>query len=328
MKMKTIVCTKYGSPDVLQLMEVEKPSPGDGEVLIKIHASSVTTADTMMRKGSPYIGRLFLGLFKPRNTGTGTGFAGEIKAIGKDVGSFSVGDHVFGEVLFGSGTNAEYVCVPEAGVIALMPQNMTFDEAAPVCDGALTSMNFLQSLGKIKPGQKVLINGASGSLGSSAVQLAVHFGAEVTGVCSTSNLELVKSLGADHVIDYTEEDFTKMGKAYDIIYDTVGKSSFSSCQKVLKDHGIFMSPVLGLSLLIQMIWTSLLGGKKAKFSATGVLPVKELRALLDDLIQIIREGKVKSIIDRRLAIGEIVAAHHYVDTGHKKGNVVISMSTD
>lgn len=323
--MKAIVSTGYGAPDVLQLKEVVKPIPGVNEVLIRVKAASVTAADGMMRKGTPYFGRLFIGLLKPKYPTPGTGFAGEIEAVGKDVKLYAVGDRVFGEVVFGPGTHAEYVCAPEDGVLALKPDNLTFEAAAPVCDGALTSMNFLKDVANIQSGQKVLINGASGSLGTAAVQLAKHFGAEVTGVCSTGNIELVKSLGADKVIDYTKEDFTKTGETYDIIYDTVGKSSFSSCKGSLTEKGVFVSPVLGMTLLLQMIRTSIAGSKKAKFSATGVRPVSELRVLLQEIKKLIEAGKLRSIIDRTYALEEIAEAHRYVDKGHKKGNVVIAI---
>ena len=323
--MKAIVSTKYGSPDVLQLKEVEKPIPKDHEVLIRVRAASVTAADGMMRKGIPFYGRLFIGLMRPNNPIPGTGFAGVIEAVGKEVKLFKEGDSVFGETGVGFSTNAEYVCVPEEGVLTTLPNNMSYEEAAPVCDGALTSLSFLKDIGKIQSGQRVLINGASGSLGSSAVQIAKNFGAEVTGVCSTTNLEMVKSLGAEKVIDYTKEDFIKTGQIYDIIFDTVGKSSFSCCKDSLRENGVYLSPVLGLPLLFQMIWTSKVGSKKAKFSATGLRPVSELRALLSELKESIEEGKIKSVIDRSYPLEQTAEAHRYVDKGHKKGNVVITV---
>jgi len=324
-KMKAIVCIKYGSPDVLQLKEVEKPTPKDSEVLIRIYAASVTAADGMIRKGTPFYGRLFIGLMRPKNPIPGTGLAGEIEAVGKDVKLYNEGDQVFGETGLGFGAHAEYVCVPEEGVLAAKPANMTYEEAAPVCDGALTSLSFLKDIGKIQSGQSVLINGASGSLGTAAVQVAKEFGAKVTGVCSTANLEMVKSLGADKVIDYTKEDFTKTGQTYDIIYDSVGKSSFSRCKDSLTQKGVYVSPVLGLPLLLQMIWTSMIGSKKAKFSATGIRPVSELRILLKELKEFIEAGKIKSVIDRRYPLEQIAEAHSYVEKGHKKGNVVITL---
>ncbi|MFT6356782.1 MAG: NADPH:quinone reductase-like Zn-dependent oxidoreductase [Saprospiraceae bacterium] len=323
--MKAIICTKYGSPEVLQLREVEKPTPKDKEVLIKIRVTSVTAADGMMRKGAPYIGRLFLGLTKPKHPITGTGFAGEIVAIGKEVTLFKKGDQVFGESILGAGTNAEFVCVPEDGILAKNPKNRTPEELASICDGPLTSLNFLKKKANIQPGQNVLIIGASGALGTSGVQLAKHFGAKVTGVCSTTNLELVKMLGADKVIDYTVADFTNNGQTYDIIYDAVGKNSFSTCKDSLTQKGVYLSPVLELPLLFQMIKTSIIGTKKAMFDATGMRPVPELRILLQELIEIMVSGNLKTVIDRRYPLAEVAEAHKYVDTGHKKGNIVINV---
>ncbi|MCL4139568.1 UNVERIFIED_CONTAM: hypothetical protein GTU68_029326 [Idotea baltica] len=322
--MKAVVCTQYGSPDVLQLQEVATPIPKDNEVLIKVHAISITAADTMIRKGEPVFGRLFLGLTKPKNPIQGTGFAGVIVDRGNSVLDFQIGDKVFGETGVNFSAHAEYICMDEAGVIAKKPINISFEEAAPICDGALTSLNFLKEMAQIQPGQKVLINGASGSLGTAAIQLAKHFGAEVTGVCSTANLEMVFGLGADKVIDYTKENFPQGKEVYDVIYDAVGKSSFSKCKSALKKGGQYLSPVLDLTLLAQMMWTSIFGNKKAKFSATGLKPIPELRILLNELATYIEEGTVTSIIDRCYDLDEVVDAHRYVDTGHKRGNVVIA----
>lgn len=322
--MKAILTTGYGSPDVLQLEEVAKPEPKDNEVLIKVYAASISTAEGMMRTGKPYIGRLFTGISKPKNSIPGTGFAGIIESIGKTVKLFKKGDQVFGENITSFGTNAEFVCVPEDGVITTKPDYLTFEEAAPVCDGALTSINFLKNIAKIQPGQKVLINGASGSLGTAAVQIAKYYGAVVTGVSSTTNLALVKSLGADEAIDYTKEDFTNSIGKYDIIYDTVGKSSYSASKKALAKNGIYVSPVLGMSLLVDMMCSSIFGKKKAKFSATGLLPVTELNLLLKEVKEIIGAGRLKTIIDKKYPLDRIAEAHTYVDKGHKKGNVVMS----
>ena len=321
--MKTIITTKYGSPDVLKVIEAVKPIPKEDEILIKIKASSVTAADSMMRKGKPYYGRLFIGLTKPKNPVPGTGFAGIIESIGKEVKSFKIGEAVFGEIVLGPGTNCEYVCVPENGVVLSKPSNISFEEAAPVCDGALTSMSFLKDIANVKPGQKILINGASGSLGSAAVQLAKEFGAEVTGVCSRSNIDLVKEFGADYVIDYTKIDFTKESKHYDIIYDTVGTLSFSNCKKVLTRDGLFMSPVLGMPLLFQMMKSGISGRKKAKFSATGLRPVSELNILFKQLKELLKNGAIKTHIDKTYALEEVSKAHQYVDSGRKKGNIVL-----
>ena len=320
--MKAIISTKYGTPEILQLQEVNKPTPKDKEVLVKIHAASITTAETMMRTGYPLIGRLFMGLTKPKNPISGTGFAGIIESVGKQVKSFNVGDKVFGESLKTFGTYAEYVCVEEEGIIVLKPDNISYEEAAVVGDGHVTSLNFLKKLAKIRAHQSVLIIGASGSLGTAAVQLAKHFGAKVTGVCSTKNIELVKSLGADNVIDYTKVDFSKNELTYDIIYDTVGKSFFTICKKSLTEKGIYMSPVLDFGLLFQVMLTSIFGGKKAMFSATGTLPENTIRLFFQEIKELMEIGKIKSIIDKRYSLEKIPDAHRYIDKGHKRGNIV------
>lgn len=320
--MKAIVLTRYGSPENLVVREISKPVPKENEVLIKVAATTATTADTMMRKATPFISRFFLGFFRPRKAVTGTGFAGEIVEVGKNVSRFELGDQVFGETGTDFGANAEYIALSEEGVIEKLPSQLSLEEAATLTDGPLTSLNFLKSLGKIKGGQKVLINGASGSLGTAAVQLARYYGAEVTGVSSAKNAELVKSLGADKVIDYRSTDFTKAGEQYDLIFDTIGSSSFSKTKKALKQDGLYMSPVLNIGLLFQMIFTAK-SRKKAIFSATGLLPHDELRALLKDLIGIIEGGYLKPVIDRQYPLEKAAEAHKYVDTGRKRGNVVL-----
>ncbi len=330
--MKAIVCTGYGTPDVLKFMEIERPIPKPDELLIKVRATTVTTADTMMRRGIPFYGRIFIGLRRPKHPVPGTGFAGDVEAVGREVKNFKAGDTVFGETGVKFGANAEFVCVPENGVLAKKPANVSYEQAAPVCDGALTALNFLKNLAGIhngngsRPrGKSILINGASGGIGSAAVQLAEHFGTEVTGVSSSANLEMVRTLGAEKVIDYTREDFTASGTTYDVVFDTIGKTSFRACGNALKPGGLYLSPVLGLPLLLQMLWTSRIGkqGKQAKFSATGLRPVSELRGLLTELTGLLQAGKIKSVIDRRYPLEEIPDAHRYVEGGHKKGNVVI-----
>jgi len=323
MQMKAITISQYGAPEVLQIEETAKPTPKPNEVMVRVRAASVTRADTMMRRGSPYIGRLMLGLIKPKYPGIGTGFAGEVAAVGDEVLEFKIGDRVFGESVFGTGTNAEYVCVSEAGVIAKIPHNRSFEEVCCACDGPMTSLNFLRDVGRLKMGQRVLIIGASGSLGSAAVQIANELGAEVNAVCSGDNVAWVKSLGAHRVIDYKLEDLSQWGSQYDVIFDTVGAYSFSQCKALLADNGVYLSPVFGFANLIQMFWTSFVDSKKAKFSATGMRPVNELRGMLDELKGMYEDNRLKSVIDRRYSIEEIVSAHAYVEGGHKKGNVVV-----
>ncbi|HEX9921461.1 MAG TPA: NAD(P)-dependent alcohol dehydrogenase [Anaerolineae bacterium] len=323
--MKAIVYTKYGSPDVLELKEVEKPTPKDNEVLIKIYATTVETTDAIFRQGNNFSARLFTGLFKPKFTRPGGEFAGEIKAVGKDVTRFKEGDQVFGTTAPSFGAHAEYICLPEDGAMAIKPANLTYEEAVSFHPGALTALPNLRDAANIQSGQEVLINGASGSIGTSAVQLAKVFGAEVTGVCSTANVDLVKSLGADKVIDYTKEDFTRTGQTYDIIFDTVGKSSFSQSKRALKPGGIYLTTVITPAILGQMLWTSKFGSKKAKILFAGLRSVSEKNEDLAFFLELVEAGALKPVIDRRYPLEQIAEAHRYVDTGHKKGNVVITV---
>ncbi|NNF32931.1 MAG: NAD(P)-dependent alcohol dehydrogenase [Saprospiraceae bacterium] len=321
--MKAIVARGYGGPEVLEVQNLDIPVPAKNEILIKVHVASATRADTMMLTGKPYFARLFIGLTKPKNPIPGTGFAGEVVGVGSEVGQFNVGDRVFGESLFQFSSNAEYLAIPEDGVILPIPDSMKYEEAASYCDGPLTSYNFLKNLGKIQPDEKVLIIGASGALGTAAVQLSKYFGAEVTGVSSGRNIGMVQSLGADYVIDYTKEDFTTMEKHYDLIYDTVGKSSFKESKKVLSKDGLYLSPVLNFSLLIDVVFTSFSKGKKAIFDATGARKVDELKQFLAELVNIFQEGKLRSVIDRQFPLEKVRQAHEYIVKGHKRGNVVI-----
>lgn len=322
--MQAIEYAQYGAPEVLHLKEVTKPSPKSKEVLIRVYATTVTAADLMMRTGKPYLGRLYTGLTGPKRTILGFEFAGEVVGVGEAVTLFKVGDKVFGGTTT-LGCYAEYVCVSEHDVLTTMPDNISYEEAAPVNGSAITVMNFLKGLGKIQKNQKVLIIGASGGLGTYAVQIAKHFGAEVTGVCSTNNVALVKSLGADNVIDYTREDFTKNGEQYDIIFDTLGKSSFSACKNSLTQNGVYLSAVLDFTLFLQMIGTSIFGGKKAKSSATGMLPVKERLNYFMELKELLSTSKIKTVIDNCYPLSQVAAAHAYVEKGHKKGSIVISV---
>jgi NADPH:quinone reductase-like Zn-dependent oxidoreductase len=323
--MKAIVYTKYGPPEVLQLKEVEKPTPKDNEVLIRIYATVVAAEDPRSRSATfpPLFwlpARIMLGFRKPKNPILGMYLAGEIESVGKDVELFKEGDQVYGYTGTSSGTYAEYACRPEEGGLAIKPANMTYEEAVAVPNGALTALFFLRK-GNIQSGQEVLIYGASGAVGTAAVQLAKYFGAEVTGVCSTTNLELVKSLGADKVIDYTKEDFTKSGQTYDIIFDAVGKSSFSHCKSSLKQRGIYLTAVPTLQELVQMQWTSMTSSKKLIVATSSFSWSSEDLNFLNELI---KAGKITSVIDRRYPLEQIAEAHRYVEKGHKKGNVVIT----
>jgi NADPH:quinone reductase-like Zn-dependent oxidoreductase len=300
--MKAIVCTKSGPPDVLQLQEVEKPMPRENEVLVWVHAATATIGDVILRKLHPLF-FLPLQLFgMKRKRIPGHELAGEIEAVGKQVKRFKIGDRVFGTTTgLSVGANAEYVCLPEmwqAGVLATMPSNLTYEEAAAVPVGGMTALYILRK-GNIQRGQKVLIYGASGSVGTFAVQIAKHYGAEVTGVCSTANVELVKSLGADRVIDYAREDFTKSGQIYDVIFDAVGKTSLSRSKGALKEKGIYLSVRSSTSERVE-----------------NLIFLKEL----------IEAGKIRSIIDRCYPLEQTAEAHHYVETGRKRGNVVITVA--
>ena len=322
--MKASVSKKYGTPEVFKIEDVTKPFPKNNEVLVRVYAATVTGSDLMMRNGKPYIGRLYLGLRKPKTTILGFDFAGEIVEIGKEVTSFKVGDKVFGGTT-SLGCYAEYTCVNVNDVITTLPENINYNSAAPVSGSAITVMNFLKGLGNLKSGDKILINGASGSLGTYAIQIAKYFGAEVTGVCSKTNLTMVKELGADFVIDYTSEDFSKNGKKYDIIFDTVGKISFSTCKNSITETGIYLSSVINIPLLFQMIKTSFFGKKKVKSSSTGMLPaVKRLDYLLE-LKEMLKAEKIKTVIDTTYPLSKMSDAHTYVEKGHKKGNIVIEI---
>ena len=323
MKMKAIVYEKYGPPEVLKLREVDKPTPKDNEVLVKVYATTVTLYDCWVRSstaptGFGLLSRIASGIRKPKQPILGTELAGEIEAVGKDVTLFKKGDQIFG--FTGSlGAYAEYICLPEEGALAIKPANMTYEQAAAVPQGALTALFFLRK-GNIQSGQKILVFGASGGVGTFAVQLAKHFGAEVTGVCSTPKLELVKSLGADKVIDYTKEDFTKSGEIYDIIFDTVGKSSVSRSKRSLKKEGFYLFTTFGLPKLFQILWLKMTSSKKAFFGT--------LEERTEDLIflkELIEAGKIKSVIDRRYPLEQTAEAHRYVETGQKKGQVVITL---
>lgn len=331
--MKAVVYTQYGSPDVLHLKEVEKPAPKDNEILIKIHANSVNFGDLIARKlgvtpsrefHMPALFWLFarmeFGFSKPKKDILGSEFAGRVEAAGKDVTRFKTGDAVFGYRGMKMGANAEYVCMPEDGMVAIKPTNMTDEEAATIPYGAMTALSLLRKV-NIQPGQKVLVNGASGAIGAGAVQLAKHFGAEVTGVCATPRMQMVKALGADHVIDYTKEDFTQNGETYDLIFDVLGKAAFSRCKNSLTPNGRLLYASFKMRQVFEMLWTSRFGSKKVICALSSEKP--------EDLVfikELAEAGKIKAVIDRCFPLEQTAEAHRYVENGDKTGNVVIRLA--
>ena len=318
--MKAIIYQKYGSPEVLQFVNIANPTPSKNEVLVKIKATSVTNADCYMRRADTLFSRFVLGLFNPKSRYQilGTEFSGIIEEVGAEVTEWKIGDEVFGFRGFGPGCYAEYKCISSKGSLAIKPVNISFEEAVSYVDGATTALFFLKQKAKIRPGQRVLINGASGSIGTFAVQFAKYFGAEVTGVCSSKNIELVKSLGADKVIDYTQVDFTQSNELYDIIFDTVSKSTFSKCKKVLSRNGAYIDTMFSVSNVIQSFWTGLFCNKKVIFAMS--VDKKEALNFIKGLVE---KGKLQSIIDSTYNLEQIIEAHKHVETGHKKGNIVI-----
>ena len=330
--MKAIVYTEYGPPDVLQLKDVEKPRPKENEVLVKIYATSVNYGDILARKFKditpgnfnmplPFwlISKFVFGLSHPKINILGNEFAGEIADVGTDVKQFIVGDQVFGYLGQGMGAYAEYLCIPEDGVLTTKPANMSYEEAAVVPMGSIMALYLLREKGNIKSGDKVLVNGASGSIGSAAVQLAKHhFGAEVTGVCGTPRLEMVKSLGADKVIDYTKEDYTQNGETYDLIFDVLGKSPFSRSTSSLTQNGRHLYASFKMKQILQMLWTSIVGSKKV---ICGIAPgsVEDLNTVKE----LIEAGKLKAAIDKHFPLEQTAEAHRYVESGNKKGQIAI-----
>jgi NADPH:quinone reductase-like Zn-dependent oxidoreductase len=317
--MKAIIYTEYGSPDVLQFKDVEKPSPKDNEILVKIYAASANAADWHLMRAEPFLARLENGLLKPKNTKLGADVAGRVEAVGKNVTQFQAGDDVFGELpLDGLGSFAEYVCSNE-DALALKPANMTFEQAAAVPLAAFTALQGLRNKGQIRQGQKVLINGAAGGVGTFAVQIAKSFGTEVTGVCSTRNLDMVRSIGADHVIDYTKEDFTQTGQRYDLIFDAVGNRSVSDLKRALSPNGI--CSVAGFTSLSRLFQVMLLGGRKVGLMETAYSNKKDLLFIKD----LLEAGKVVPVIDRSYPFSETPEAIRYLEKGHARGKVVITV---
>ena len=320
--MRAVVHDRYGPPEVLRLADVERPVPEADEVLVRIHATTVTRTDCGWRRAEPFFSRVFTGLRNPKHEILGMELAGEVEAVGSAVSEFAVGDHVFGVKSFG--TNAEFACIRETGALAHMPADLTFEEAAAVCDGASIALAALRAA-DLRPGRSILIYGASGSIGTAAVQLARSFDAHVTAVCNTKNVELVRSLGADEVVDYLQDDFTKNGKTYDVIFDAVGKQSFRRCRHSLNPGGIYFETDLGFMwhVPILALATRWIGEKKVtlpipKYTKQDVLFVKEL----------IEAGRFRAVIDRTYALEDVVEATRYVETEQKTGNVVLTVSSD
>lgn len=323
--MHAVIQKSYGSPEVLEVKRVDRPVPGENEVLIQVHATTVTATEAVFRQGKPYFARLFTGFARPKIETLGEEFAGEVVARGRKVTKFSIGEQVFGTAGPEFGAAAEFFCASEDEAIVRKPENVTYAEAASTVDGFLTALPFLRDKGEIRSGQSVLINGASGSVGSAAVQIAKYYGAEVTGVSSGANTELVQSLGADHVIDYTQEDFSERRSEFDIIFDAVGKTSFRKSRKALRPHGIFLEAGMNMGVMASVLLTSLFRGRKAKIAATGLRPANEKLADLQLLQELLEKRSIVPTIDRTFPLHEIRDAHSYVDTGRKKGNVVVSV---
>ena len=320
--MRAIVNTKYGPPEIVRLMEVDKPVPGDNEILIKVHATTVNRTDCGFRSSKYLISRFFTGMFRPKFKILGTEFAGEIETIGKTVTSFRVGEKVFGYNDTKCGAHAEYMTIAENESVATMPGNLSFEQAAPITEGAHYALCDIRAA-KVKSGQKVLVYGASGAIGSAAVQLLKYFGAKVTAVCNTKNVEVVKSLGADQVIDYTRQDFTKTDQMFDFVFDAVGKSSLAQCKPLLRKKGIYISTELGKNSenIFFALFTPILGGKKVLFPIPTI--TKEDVILLKGLVE---SGQYKPVIDRKYSLEQIIEAYKYVESGQKVGNVVITLT--
>ncbi|PCJ80314.1 MAG: NAD(P)-dependent alcohol dehydrogenase [Bacteroidetes bacterium] len=325
--MKAVITERYGDYSVIQLTHVDKPSPKPNEVLIKINATAVTAASTFMREGKPYFGRLFLGLTKPKIKTPGTDLAGVVEAIGSEVKNFNIGDSVMAATALDCGAYAEYICLASDGLIVIKPENVSPEEATGIIDGACTALAFFTDQVTIKKGQKVLINGASGSIGTAAIQLAKHFGAEVTGVCSGKNKALVKDIGADNVFDYTKNEFQNSSEKFDVVFDTVGKLSYMETRNNMSENGVFLTPVLKMSTLLTMLFVSPFTKKKLKFSATG-MRTEELRKRDFIIVRDMLESKqLVTVIDRVFPFVQIQKAHKYVDSERKRGNVIVTMNS-
>ncbi|MEO6013758.1 MAG: NAD(P)-dependent alcohol dehydrogenase [Devosia sp.] len=324
--MKAMMFDRYGGPEVLQWRETPTPLPKDNEVLVRIHATVATPPDCAFRSADPFIIRLFVGLLRPKLQIPGDAMAGVVDSVGRSVTRFRPGDRVFGAAGLGLGAYAEYKCLPETEALVTMPDGSDFGEAVALCEGYLTAMPFLRDEAKLKPGQRILINGASGSVGTIAVQLAKAMGAEVTAVCSGRNAELVTRLGADHVIDYTREDFTRRTAAWDVIFDAVGTNSFARSRGALAAGGTFMTTVPTLNILMHMLRKNRPDGKRAVMATTGLRKPADKIADIAILSKMIAAGRLRAVIDKRMPLAHAAAAHAYVETGRKRGSVVLDIA--
>ena len=322
--MLAAVYERYGAPEAVHLQQVPVPTPGDNAILVRVDATTVNLVDCAFRSGKPFAARLYAGLFRPRMGILGSELAGRVAAVGRNVTRFAVNDLVFGSTdTFGA--HAEYVCIKAEGVVAEVPPDLALPEAAAAAGGGLTALPFLRDHANLQPGQRIAIVGAAGSIGTAAVQLAKHFGAHVTAICSEPNHALVRSLGADTTIDYRTEDFTRRNANYDVVFDTVGKSSFSACRRILSDRGLYMTTTPSLRVLLQMAWTRLRGGPRAIFAATGARSTTARRQDLLHLRNLITTGNLRIVVDQQMPLQQIRKAHRLVDTGHKRANLVITV---
>lgn len=323
--MRAAVCRRFGPPEVVEILEVPTPTPRAGEVLVRVHAAVVTPSDAVARTGRPRWARPMFGLRAPRHPVFGTELAGEVVQVGAGVTGVQVGDRVVAATGTDLGAHADYVRLSHDGALSVIPAGMSYADAVSLCESGLTALPFLRDQAQLQPGQRVLVNGASGSVGTAAVQLAKHFGAHVTAVCGPTNTDLVRSLGADEVLDRTQQDFTTDGRTYDVIFDTVGKSTFRRCRGALTDDGVYLTTVPSAAILPQMGWTTLRGGRRARIAFTGLRPADAKSRDLATLWQIAADGGIHAVIGHTFDFDDIAAAHRLVDTGHKRGSAVLTL---
>jgi NADPH:quinone reductase-like Zn-dependent oxidoreductase len=322
--MMAAVCRRYGGPDVVTVTDVPRPEPGDGEILVRVRAATVGVVDGLARRGSPWYARGHFGPLRPRFPVLGCDFAGQVEAAGPGVTRFGVGEAVFGTIAPRFGAHAEYVCLPEHGAVAAKPSNVTYPEAAALADA--TALCFLRDKAGLRARQTVLVNGASGAVGSMAVQLAVHLGASVTGVCSGPHVRLVRKLGAESVIDYTRADFTRAGQPYDVIFDVAGTSSFLRCRRVLEPGGVYLTTAPSAAIFVQMPWTAKFGSRRAVVAFTGLRAAAEKRRDLLVIRELAEASALTPVVGACYPLDRITDAYRHVDAGHKKGSIVVTMS--